>query len=140
VFSAAPGSPFAVGGAPASLAVADLNGDGVPDLVTSNHTGGVSVLIGSGSGAFTVTAGPATGVFADSVAVGDVNGDGRADLVVANKGSSTVMVWVGDGSGGFAAVPGSPFDAGPTPQAVVIADVNGDGHPDLAIANQPRTR
>lgn len=65
----------------------------------------------------------------------DINHDGLSDLVVANEQGGTVSVLLGDGKGGFAPPPGSPFPAGRNPNDIVISDFNHDGHPDLAVAN-----
>ncbi|MGD1072736.1 MAG: FG-GAP-like repeat-containing protein [Bryobacteraceae bacterium] len=134
-FTPAPHSPFAVGSNPRSVAVADLNGDGNPDLVTVTAANAVTILLGSGSGAFTVIGAAPVGFFPQSVAVADVNGDGKPDIATANSGSNSVTVLLGNGSGGFSAAPGSPFAVGIDPQAVAIVDVNGDGRPDLVTAN-----
>ena len=76
-----------------SVAVADVNGDGKPDLVVANYcasgscaNGTVGVLLGNGDGTFqsAVTYGSG-GTDAYSVAVADVNGDGKPDLLVANR-------------------------------------------------------
>ena len=68
------------------MALADVNGDGKPDLVVANSYGAdtVSVLLGNGNGTFQAQQTFATGSDPVSVAVGDVNGDGKPDLVVAN--------------------------------------------------------
>ena len=70
-----------------------------------------------------------------SVAVGDFNGDGRLDLAIANQGGNSVTVLLGDGSGGFTPMSGSPFPAGTQPASLVVGDFNGDGRADLAIAD-----
>jgi hypothetical protein len=70
-----------------------------------------------------------------SVAIADVNGDGNNDILVANGGSSNLSVYLGDGKGGFSQANGSPFPAGPNPSDIAVGDFNGDGNPDLAIAN-----
>ncbi len=137
-FTAAPGSPFAAGPGPASVAVADFNGDGKPDLAIADYGGNnVTVLLGDGTGRF--AAAPSSpfpaGSQPYSVAVGDFNSDGKPDLAIANYNSNNVTVLLGDGTGGFAAAPGSPFPAGSQPYSVAVGDFNGDGKPDLAIAN-----
>src|SRR5437868_9390520 len=71
-----------------------------------------------------------------SVAAGDLNGDGRLDLVVANSLANTVSVLLGNGDGTFQ--PARDFDAGlgSGPIWVIVFDVNGDGKPDIIVANQ----
>jgi hypothetical protein len=65
----------------------------------------------------------------------DVNEDSTLDLVIANNESSDVTVYLGDGKGAFKQAPGSPFPAGQECSDVAAGDLNGDGTPDLAIAN-----
>jgi VCBS repeat protein len=138
-FAEAPGSPFAVGSAPTTLAIRDLNRDGKPDLATANEwSDNVTVLIGDGSGGF--SAAPASpfmvGVHPTFIVSGDVNGDGTPDLATANRDSNDTTVLAGDGSGGFTEVSGSPFAVGSAPHSVAIGDLNSDGRLDLATGNQ----
>jgi hypothetical protein len=144
-FSVASGSPVSLGTDPnlvsTSLAIGDFNGDGIQDLAVAGYdsdgnSGTVTVLLGNGSGGFTVAAGsPITvGTLAYSVAVGDFNGDGIQDLAVANEVDNTISVLLGNGSGGFTAAPGSPV-AVAFPRSVAVGDFNRDGIQDLAVAN-----
>jgi uncharacterized protein YcsI (UPF0317 family) len=133
-FTAAASSPFAVGSAPVSLAVADFNKDGKNDLAIANSGDNtVTVLLGTGMGGFTEAAGSpfAVGKAPASIAAVDFNGDNITDLAIANSGDNTVTVLLG----GFAAAPYSPLAVGTRPEFVALADFNGDGKPDLAIAN-----
>ena len=117
-----------------SLAVADVNGDGVPDLAIANlYSSTLGVLLGSSDGTFqaAVTYGSG-GSGAESVALVDVNGDSKPDLVVANV--SGVGVLLGNGDGTFQAVV-SYASGGTLSNSVAVADVNGDGKPDLVVGN-----
>jgi len=138
-FVAASGSPFAVGGIwPVSVALSDLDADGDADLITANFfSDDASVLLGDGTGGFAASPGSpfAVGDFPESVSLGDLNSDGDSDLVTVNASSDDVSVLLGDGVGGFAAAPGSPFAVGNFPQSLALGDVDGDGDVDLVIAN-----
>jgi hypothetical protein len=134
-----------------SVAVRDVNGDGKLDLLLANACGNngnygcmigsVGVLLGKGSGTFKAAAIDASGGYEPySVAVGDVNGDGNPDLLVANECGNTddcngvVGVLLGNGNGTFQPV--VTYDSGGyDAQSVAVADVNGDGKPDLLVAN-----
>ena len=136
----AAGSPIGVGGlGPQFGTVADFDGDGYPDLVVANSTSNnLTVLRGSGTGGFSPFPGHApyqTGAAPFSVAVADFNGDGNLDLATANYGGFNVTVLLGDGKGGFNEAPRSPFPVGAGPFSIAVGDFNGDGKPDLAVAN-----
>ncbi len=135
---------FATGGFPGSVAVGDLNGDGRPDLAVANSSSAtVSVLLnttapGAGTPTFAAQQTFGTGPNPSSVAIGDLNGDGRPDLAVANEGSDAASVLInttapGAASPTFAAQ--QTFATGANPSTVAIGDLNGDGRPDLAVAN-----
>jgi hypothetical protein len=70
-----------------------------------------------------------------SIAIADVNRDGKPDIIVANTEDETISVLLGDGKGHFRLAPGSPFPSGKGPNDIAVADMNGDGNPDLVIAN-----
>lgn len=130
-----------------SVAVADVNGDGKLDLVVANQCGdiitctdgSVSVLLGNGDGTFQPAVSyDSGGNHAYWVAVADVNGDGKPDIIVLNQfegKSSSLGVLIGNGDGTFKAA--VIYDAGGRmSNSVAIADVNGDGRPDLIVANE----
>jgi hypothetical protein len=128
-----PQQAFTVGFYPVSVTVADVNGDGVPDIVTANNGDGtVSVLLGQGHGSFQEQPPLPAGASPYAVAVADVTGDGRPDLVVLDA-QGTVRVLRGDGAGTF--LDRGTFAVAPNPQHVVVADVNGDGIPDVVTAS-----
>jgi hypothetical protein len=130
-------SHYATGGDPVGVVIADLDGDGWPDLATADlGTNTVTVLRNDGQGGFASHTSYSVGVglHPSSLAVGDLDGDGHPDLVVANVDSNTVAVFLADGQGGFEnAVNHAAFS---TPIAVAIADVDGDGHLDVVVANR----
>ena len=142
----AAGQVFAAGTNPNSVAIGDLDGDGKPDLAVSNHNSNtVSVYrniatTGSiGPGSFAARQDFETGENPHSVTIGDLDGDEKLDLAVANGGSNTVSVFRNISSkgsiaaGSFAAK--QDFAAGNSPISLVIGDLDGDGKPDLTVAN-----
>jgi hypothetical protein len=140
-------------GGPVWMLAADVNGDNQLDLLVANWCGSsacassnVGVLINDGQGTFRpVVTYETGGVHALSVAAADVNGDGNPDLIVANgcgdsvlppgadcsDGSAGVLLGNGDGTFQKARV----FPSGGSMSALVVADLNHDGHPDVTVSN-----
>lgn len=112
--------------------LADLDADGHLDVLVAGSDG-VVALFGDGTGA--LTRGPAISrldyAFVPA-SVADLDGDGDLDLVVSED-TDAVRVFRGDGAGGFD--DGTPYSAVPEPLGTVVADVDRDGHPDVAVAD-----
>jgi hypothetical protein len=102
----APRVDYQTGNYPTGFMIDDLNSDGIPDLVTSNFKGTVSVLINHGNGTFTPYVDYPIGGNNPSLAIiGDLNGDGKKDLIVGYEsyGSPyTASVFMNNGDGTFA--------------------------------------
>jgi hypothetical protein len=143
------GSPVAVADldGPWGIAAGDFNNDGKLDLAVS-VTGSVSGSFlniytnksSVGSISFVNATNLTTGANPQGVAVGDLNGDGWLDLVVADNGYGSAMsVFQNQGGGSsfsstnYTTGTGVPYGSGP--DCVIAADIDGDGRPDIAVAN-----
>jgi hypothetical protein len=140
-----------------SIALADVNGDGRPDILVANaymeNAGSIGVLLANSDGTFQpVTTYDSGGASANWIAVADVNGDGKPDLLVANscvviyqceqfsqQGYGTAAVLLGKGDGTFQSA--QAFNSGGEfAESIAVADVNHDGNPDLLLVNWCVTR
>ena len=131
-------------GGPGLVAVADLNGDGVPDLVgldpaAGKMSGNVFVKLGKkprGFGEFHYFF--PGGCNPSSIVVGDLNHDKIPDVVVADAGCGNntghLAVLLGKGDGTFHKA--VTYKAGIGPYSLALADFNGDGNLDVAVATQ----
>jgi hypothetical protein len=139
-FQSAQGEGIDLESPPGELVLADLNRDGKLDLGIASHDSyGIVVLLGDGRGGFA----PAPGSpFASAIGsaphnhglqAADANEDGLLDLVAVQSADGTVAVLLGDGRGGFAPAPSSPFTVGPSPYPPALGDIDRDGHVDIAV-------
>ena len=138
-FVAAAGSPVATGTNPRTIAVGDFNGDGIADLAVVNAgSGNLTILLGNGTGGFAQAPGSPilAGNLPYAVAIGDFNSDGKTDLAVANVNSRDISILLGDGTGRFTSMAGSPYAASFTlPVSIAVGDFNGDGRADIVTAD-----
>src|SRR5260370_67298 len=135
-FTQAPNSPVPVGQSPVAIATSDLNADGIPDLAVVNQGDNtVSILLGSSNadGTFSAASGSPlpTATTPAGVAIGNFTGGTVPSLAVTNKGTGTLGIYIGLGSGTFSnrieiATPASP-------SAIVSAILTNSGLPDVAL-------
>jgi hypothetical protein len=114
------------------LAVADFNNDGALDIAVADTASG-SLLLGNGDGTFRAGSpiGASNTLF---FAVADFNGDGKLDLISAFNSGDQIQLFYGNGEGAFTLH--STYKVGTPPIALVAVDLNGDGIPDFASADE----
>lgn len=134
-----PAAFYSMGGS--ATAVADINDDGSPDLLGVSSEGNATVRLGNGDGTFAPPMTSSLGRGPRWLAIADVNLDHKLDLIVVSPfpgcsgyHGSCIAVSLGNGDGTFRPGPWFAtrgYDAGPP----AVEDVNGDGNPDLLVAN-----
>jgi hypothetical protein len=149
-FKASPGSPFPGGAVPWSVAIGDINHDGIPDLLLTPYGPqvkdareiAVTVLLGDGRGGFSPMSGSPFSLPGCAsprrVAIGSVYGNGFHDFAVTCMDSATVLLFLGQGGGiprmssldVSAGAPGNVAERG-----VILADIMARGRDDIIVSN-----
>ena len=131
----AAGPATAVSATTASVASADFNGDGKPDVAVSQlEIGQIAVLLNQGASKLGNQRNLSVGNSPFGLLTADWNKDGFADLVASNNGSGTVSLLLGKGDGTFGTA--STYSCGSGPEGLATADLNMDGNLDLIVTGQ----
>ena len=123
---------------PKTVIAADLNQDGLADVISGNLDGSISVLLGQTNGLSTQFLVPASGGLTNSsiraLVAADFNGDGKLDIAAADIAGKSVIMLLGNGDGTLQFLAKTPVGQS---RAIAAADFNQDGKMDLLVACGP---
>ena len=131
---------FAVGNWPHLGTISDLNNDGKPEIIAPNYNDNTISVLKNTSTATTISFAAkvnyATGTNPFHVIAGDLNADGKPEVLVANSNSASVSVFENiSNDTAIILAPKVDYATGSSPVYVSIANLDGDGKPDVAVAN-----
>lgn len=135
-------------GGTAAIAIADLDGDGKPDLIGANAVNTISVVRNTSSGgvmSFATKVDYAHSGTPSWIAIEDVDGDGKKDIIVTNAASGVNSVSVYRNTSTPGVIDATSFAAkvnfavGAMPRSVALGDIDGDGKADMVVANSDAT-
>ncbi|MDA1120031.1 MAG: FG-GAP-like repeat-containing protein [Bacteroidetes bacterium] len=123
------------------VAIGDIDGDNKPDMVVTDEGAGTVTIFRN-----TSTPGPVpisfgsneiftTGDQPRGVAIGDLDGDGKSDIIVTNIASSSISIFRNTSTVGSITALKQDFTTNSTPYYSAIGDIDGDGKPDVVVAN-----
>jgi FG-GAP-like repeat len=126
----------------------DLNGDGKPDLVTTDANtqatyGTLSVRLNLGDGTFGPSVHYEAAARPRDMTTADLDGDGDLDIIITSLKSQSIegdrlLILVNQGNGTFTPAARASYVVGLSPYALTAADLDGDGKPDLAVATSDK--
>jgi len=126
---------------PSSVSAADFNGDGKLDLVIGYSPGSADVVRGNGDGTFNLV-GPQTSIYLSgllgsgiTVRAADLNQDGKTDVLVADYSVGVLAIALNNGGGTFLPSTQHTYMIAPGLNDIAVADLNGDGLPDVVVSN-----
>jgi hypothetical protein len=125
---------YPVGAPPIAMVAGDFNNDGYPDIAVVTQNNGLWILLSNGaSGTFGTPYGVVALPYPGAIVTADFNGDGNLDLGIQQPGAHPILIFYGNGAGGFSAAPEPSVTTGFANNngTIAVGDFNGDGLADL---------